>query len=143
MTAAVLELENDSKDAPADPAAIAVTAQSTVDAATSAIQALESIDETELVSGKGFAEEFVLYMINAKGNMLRSMRLYVEAGELLNAAAEAEGAERVALLARARGVMDVAAEVFARGYVDYVEAQTRAGVFEPSSPGLPVPTGTT
>jgi len=142
LTPAVEQLEGDSAEAPADARAIVVTSSDAVDAATSAIDALQGIDETELIRGKGFSEEFVVYVINSKGNLLRSMRLFVEAGELTKAAAQAHGADRAILLARARGVLNVAAEVFSRGYADLVEAQTKAGVFEPSSVGAPpIPTG--
>jgi len=142
LSAAVDQLEKDSKDAPADLAAIATTAGNAITGARSATDALDAIDETALVRGKGFDETFVLYLINAKGNMLRSMRLYEQVGDLLESAAGAEGAQRAAFLGAARGVLNVASETFARGYADFVEAQTRAGTFVPSTiPGLPAPTG--
>ena len=144
LAAAIQELENDSEDTPADPDAIVTTAESTLEAATSALDAFEGLDELALIQGKGFSEEFVLYVINSKGNFVRSMRLYIQAAKLTRAAAEAGGAERAALLARARGVADVAAELATRANSDYVEAQVKAGLFESSGvPTLPVPSGPT
>jgi hypothetical protein len=98
-----------------------------------------------LIRGKGFSEDFVLYLINSKGNLARAMVLYREAARLLELGADAEGAQRAALAVRTRGIVNAANEIFARGYADYVEAQTKAGVFTPSAPvpGLPAPTGTT
>ncbi len=58
-----------------------------------------AIDETALIRGKGFSEDFVLYVINSKGNLVRAMILYREAAQLLELAAGAEGAERAELAA--------------------------------------------
>ena len=143
LTAAVSQLEKDSKDTPADPVAIAAAAQTAIAGAKSAADALDAIDATALIRDKGFSEAFVLYVITAKDDLARSMRLYEQAGNLLNSAAGAEGAQRAAFLTAARGVLNVAADTFARGYADYVEAQTKAGSFVPSSvTGLPVPVPT-
>jgi len=85
-----------------------------------------------------------VYLINSKGNLVRALVLYREAAHLLELAAGAEGAQRAELAVRTRGILNAANETFARGYADYVEAQTKAGVFTPSAPvpGLPAPTGT-
>jgi hypothetical protein len=143
LDAAIQQLESDSEETPADPQAAIATGDGTVEAATSALEALQAIDESALVQGKGFSEEFVLYLVNSKGNFVRAMRLYVQAAHLTKAAAQAEGAQRVALLARARGVTAVASELASRAYSDYVQAQVKADVFQPPDPlaGLPVPTG--
>ena len=118
--------------------------QTAGDAATSAktaLEALQSIDETALIRGKGFSEDFVLHVINAKDNFVQAMTLYGEAAKLLELAADAPGAERAELAARTKAILKAATEMFDRGYSDYVEAQTKAGVFAPQAPGLPAPTG--
>ena len=83
----------------------------------------------------------VLFVINAKGNLVRAMTLYGEAAKLLELAADAQGAERPELAARSKAILNAATEIFDRGYADYVEAQTTAGTFAPPAPGLPAPTG--
>ena len=54
---------------------------------------------------------------------------------------DAQGAERVELAARTKAILNAATEIFDRGYADYVEAQSKAGVFAPPAPGLPAATG--
>ena len=95
-----------------------------------------------MIRGKGFSEEFVLYVINAKANFVQAMTLYDEAAKLLELAADAQGPERAALAARTKAIANAATETFDRGYADYVQAQTKAGTFAPPAPGLPAPTGT-
>ena len=143
LATAVSNLEAETPDSPVLPKALQQTASDTVTSTKTALEALQAIDEAALIRGKGFSEEFVLYVINSKGNFVQAMVLYREAAQLLGMAADAQGAERVALAARARGVMNAAKGVFDRGYADYVEAQTKAGVFAPPAPGagLPTPTG--
>jgi len=128
-------------DAPADPKALTQTATDAATSAKTALEALQSIDETALIRGKGFSEDFVLYVINAKSNFVGAMTLYGEAAKLLELAADAQGAERAELAARTKAILKSATEMFDRGYGDYVEAQTKAGVFAPPAPGLPAPTG--
>ena len=143
LATAISGLEAETPNAPADPQALKQAASDTVTSAKTALEALQAIDETALIRGKGFSEEFALYMINSKANFVQAMGLYREAAQLLDLAADAQGAERVALAARVRGISNASNEVFDRGYADYVEAQTKAGVFAPAAPGtgLPTPTG--
>ena len=142
LAAAVSSLEAGTQEAPADPQALKQTASDTVTSAKTALEALQAIDETALIRDKGFSEAFVLYVINSKENLVRAMVLYREAAQLLELAADAQGAERVGLAARAKGISNAAKEIFDRGYADYVEARTKAGVFTPAAPGgLPTPTG--
>lgn len=140
---AVADLQNDAPGGQIDPATVEQTAGDTVDKAKSALQAFQEIDEGALIRNKDFTREFVLYIINSKGNFVRAMQLYREAGELLTLAAEAEGSERDELVAHAAAVTSIANEVFGRAYADYVEAQSLAGTFAPPAPvpGLPTPTG--
>jgi hypothetical protein len=141
LSQAVADLENESLEAPADRRALETTADETIASAEAALEALQGIDELEIIRGQGFSEEFVLYVINSKGNLIRATHLFRETAEIVKLAADAEGPARVALVARARGVLDVATETFARGYSDYVEAQSKARAFEPQSDGLPITTG--
>jgi hypothetical protein len=141
LAASVDNLVAEEPDAPADPKVLTQTATDAVGSAKTAVEALRSIDETALIRGKGFSEDFVLYVINAKGNLVRAMTLYGEAAKLLEVAADARGAERAELAARTKAILNAATEIFDRGYADYVEAQTKAGVFAPPAPGLPAPTG--
>jgi hypothetical protein len=141
LTAAVDDLVAEEQDAPADPKALTRTATGAATSAQTALEALRAIDETELIRGKGFSEDFVLYVINAKGNLVRAMTLYGEAAKLLELAADARAAQRAELAARSQAILNVATETFDRGYADYVQAQTAAGVFVPPAPGLPAPTG--
>lgn len=140
---AILRLEEETPDEPADADAIATTAEDSVDSATSALEALEALEEQSLIQGQGFDEAFVLNLVDSKGNFIRSMTLFVEAAELTRMAAEAEGAERAALLVRARGVADAASELAVRGNSQFIEAQVKGEVFAPPAPpaGLPLPTG--
>ena len=140
---AVADLEAETPQARVDSKALEQTAADTLASAKTALEALQEIDETALIKGKGFSEDFVVYLINSKGNLVRAMVLYREAAQMLELAAGAEGA-RAELAVRTQGILNVANEIFARGYADYVEAQTKAGVFTPSAPvpGLPAPTGT-
>jgi len=141
LSTAVDDLVAETPDAPADPKALTQTATDAATSAKTALEALQSIDETALIRGKGFSEDFVLYVINAKGNFVGAMTLYGEAAKLLELAADAPGAERAELAARTKAILKAATEMFDRGYSDYVEAQTKAGVFAPPPPGLPAPTG--
>jgi hypothetical protein len=141
LSTAVDNLLAETPDAPADTEALTQTASDAATSAKTALEALQSIDESALVRGKGFSEDFVLYVINAKGNLVRAMTLYGEAAKLLELAADAQGAERAELAARTKAILKAASEIFDSGYADYVEAQTKAGVFAPQAPGLPAPTG--
>ena len=141
LNQAVADLENESLEASADPKTLKTTADETIASAEAALEALQGIDELELIRDKGFSEEFVLYVINSKGNLIRSMFLFRETAEIVKLAADAEGPARAALVGRARGVLDVASEIFGRGYSDYVEAQSKARTLEPSNGGVPITTG--
>ena len=143
FTKAVTDLQTAKPDAQPDPSSLGQTAVTTVSKAKSALKAFNDIDEQKLIEGKGFSRDFVLYIINSKGNFVRAMELYREAGELLRLAAQAEGPQRDELVARAAAITSIANEVFTRAYADYVEAQTEAGTFAPQAPvpGLPTPTG--
>jgi hypothetical protein len=142
LQTAIGNLVAEKPGAPADSKALKQTATDAATSAKTALEALQQIDETALIRGKGFSEDFVLYVINAKENLVRAMTLYGEAAKLLELAADAQGPERAELAARTKAIMTASTEIFDRGYSDYVEAQSKAGTFAPAAPGLPAPTGT-
>lgn len=141
LTTAVDNLAAEEPDAPADPTTLTRTATDAAASAKTALEALGSIDETGLVRGKGFSQDFVLYVINTKGDLVRAITLYGESAKLLELAAGARGDERAELATRTNAILNSATEIFDHGYSEYVEAQTTAGVFAPPPPGLPAPTG--
>jgi hypothetical protein len=134
-------LEGETSDQPVEDRELRRTSDNTLQSVRNAQQALEEIDASELVRGRGFSEEFVLYMINSKADLVRAVSLYREAAELVAMAADAEGAERADLVARARGVADAAAELLSHGYSEFVQAQTEAELFDPAALQPPGPTG--
>ena len=142
LQTAIGNLVAEKPDAPVDPKALKQAATDAATSAKTALEALQQIEETELIRGKGFSEEFILYVINAKGNFVRAMSLYGEAARLLEIAADAEGPERAELAVRTEAIAKAATEIFDRGYADYIQAQAKAGTFAPPLPGLPAPTGT-
>ena len=141
FTQALTDLENETSDEPVTAEALHGTIDNTLQSVRNAEQALDELDESELASGKGFSQEFVLYVIGSKADIARAASLYREAALLLRMAADAEGPEREELVARARGVTDAAAELLSNGYSDFVQAQTEAGLFDPSTLQPPGATG--
>jgi hypothetical protein len=112
------------------------SADAVASSARSTIALIEEIPTSDLLRGHDFTQEFVLYVINSRGNFLRGLKLYREAALLVSMAAETESPQlRADLTARARGVATVADEAFTRGYSDYVEAQSAAQVFDPFASG--------
>jgi len=144
LQTAIGDLVAEKPGAPGDSKALTQTATDAATSAKTALEALQAIDETALIQGKGFSEEFVLYVINSKGDFVHAITLYGEAAKLLELAADAQGPERAELAARSQAIEKAATELFDRGYADYIEAQTKAGTFAPPAPapGLPAPTGT-
>lgn len=141
FTQALTDLENETGDEPVDARGLHDTVDNTLQSVRNAEQALEELDASELVSGKGFSQEFVLYVIGSRADIARAVSLYEQAALLLRMAADAEGPERAELVARARGVADAAADLLSSGYADFVQAQTEAGLFDPSTLQPPGPTG--
>ena len=135
------DLEAETSDEPVDAQELRRTSENTLQSVRNGLKALEEIDESEMIRGKGFSEEFVLYIINSKGNIIRALNLYRQAALLVGMAAEAEGAERAELVARARGVTDAASELLSRGYSEFVQAQAEAEQFDPATLQPPGATG--
>jgi hypothetical protein len=138
---ALTRVEGETGDQPVDDQQLRETSKNTLQSVENAQAALEEIEESDLVSGKGFSQEFVLYVIESKADIVRAVTLYGEAARLLEMAANAEGEQRRELVARARGVADAAADLLNDGYSEFVQAQTEAGVFDPSALQPPGATG--
>ena len=125
-----------------EPEAATATADGIVETAASSAETVAAIDVAAIVRDRGLDPAFTLHLFDSRDEIASGLRLYEQAAQL--AALAATGAEdtRADLLARARDVAGLAAEVFARGYDAYVEAQSRAGTFQPTFPGGTFPGGT-
>ncbi len=114
------------------PEAAAEAAKGVRTKARGAWQALNEIDLTEMVAGKGFGLSLVNYFFNAREKMVDALKLYERAAIMVQAAADATKTERAGLLDSAGGIMDVAASLFNSGYSDYVQVQFEGGILQPS-----------
>lgn len=114
------------------PERAAEDAKSFQTTARGAWQALDEIDLTEMVAGKGFDLSLVNYFFNAREKMVDALKLYERAAIMVQAAADATETERAGLLDSAGGIMDVAASLFNSGYSDYVQVQFEGGILQPS-----------
>src|SRR4030095_10817919 len=76
LSTAVDNLVAEKPDAPVDSKGLTQAASDAANSPKTALEALQSIEETALLRGKGFSEEFVLYVINAKDNFVQAMTLY-------------------------------------------------------------------
>jgi hypothetical protein len=114
-------------------------AQDAVDRASATADAVEAIDVTGIVQGKDLDPTFVVYLFDSRDDLVSALRLYEQAAALAELAATSDPPMRDDLIDRAEGVAAAAGEVFARGYDSYVEAQSRAGTFQPTVPGLTGP----
>jgi hypothetical protein len=134
-------------DGSGDAASLTSTASTASDQAKKAAASLDKVDAVAIVSGKGFDENFVLYVVNSKARMVEGLDLYRQAALLAQDAANASGQEADELTARAKDVLGTADKVFGEGYQDYTEARFKAGTFQPTAttglPGQPVPNGLT
>jgi hypothetical protein len=118
-------------------------AKSTAEAAKTAASKLGQVKGIELVSGKGFDEPTVLYVINSKSRMVQGLKLYEQAALVAQDAAAARGDQAIELAKRAKEIIGVAKGVFGDGYQDYIEIQFRAGIYQPLPTGLTGATGIT
>jgi hypothetical protein len=130
-------------DGTSTPSDLASIAKSTAEAAKTAATKLGQVKGIELVSGKGFDEPTVLYVINSKSRMVQGLKLYEQAALVAEDASAAAGDQAVELAKRAREIIGVAKGVFGDGYQDYVEIQFRAGIYQPVPTGLTGATGLT
>ncbi|HJU57979.1 MAG TPA: hypothetical protein VJ774_04520 [Actinomycetota bacterium] len=141
LTQAVTDLENETRDEMVDARQLQRTAENTLQSVRNGQLALEEIDASGLVQGKGFSEDFAVYVIDSKRDIIRALSLYREAALLVQMAADAEGKQREELVARARGVTDAATGLLSDGYSAFVQAQAKAGLFDASALQPAGPTG--
>src|SRR4029453_14660775 len=85
LSTAVDNLVAEQPDAPVDPKALTQTAGDAATSAKTSLEALQSIDVTALIRGKGFSEDFVLHLINAKDNFVQAITLNAEAAKCSSA----------------------------------------------------------
>ena len=137
LQTAIGNLVAEKPGAPVDSKALKQTATDAATSAKTALEALQQIDETALIRGKGFSEEFVLYVINAKGNFVRAMTLYGEAAKLLELAADAQGPERAELATRTQAIANAATEIFDRGYARLRPGADQGGHVRAAGAGAP------
>lgn len=129
LTAAVGDLQKGTgKPVTAADAASAATEQ-----AKTAYDALGAIDVTAIIVDRGFDQGFALYMINSQRRMVAGLKLFEQAASLLTQASGLRGDQQTQLLDSTSGVLALANSTFNDGYSDYVQAQSEAGTFQPSS----------
>jgi hypothetical protein len=118
------------------PSAVTAAAQTASDAAKqakSAYAALGAIDVTKIIVNKGFDQGFALYMINSQKRMVSGLKLFEAGANLLSEASKVTGDAQTQLLDSTSQILAIATTTFNDGYSDYVQAQSEAGTFQPSS----------
>jgi cation transport regulator ChaC len=128
------------------PTDAATAAAAAAKQAKSAYAALGAIDVTKIIVNQGFDQGFVLYMIDSQKQMVAGLKLFEQSANLLAQASGLHGDARAQLLDSTSGVLALANSTFNDGYSDYVQAQSEAGTFQPSSilpgaTGAVVPSG--
>lgn len=121
------------QDGKGKPAAAAAAASTAAKQAKTAYAALDAIDVTVIIVDKGFDQGFALYMINSQKRMVAGLRLFEQAANLLSQASGLQGEDQTTLLDSTSGVLSLANSTFNDGYSDYIQAQSEAGTFQPSS----------
>jgi hypothetical protein len=122
------------------PTDAATAAAAAAKQAKSAYVALGAIDVTKIIVNHGFDQGFVLYMIDSQKQMVAGLKLFEQSANLLAQASGLHGDAQAQLLDSTSGVLALANSTFNDGYSDYVQAQSEAGTFQPSSV-LPGATG--
>lgn len=136
LTTALSDLQKGtSKPTDAATAAAAAAKQ-----AKTAYAALGAIDVTNIIVNRGFDQGFVLYMIDSQKQMVAGLKLFEQSANLLAQASGMHGDAQAQLLDSTSGVLALANSTFNDGYSDYIQAQSEAGTFQPSSV-LPGATG--
>lgn len=115
------------------PATVADAASAAAKQAKTAYDALDAVDVTAIIVNKGFDQGFALYMINSQKQMVAGLKLFEQAANLLTQASGLQGDQQTQLLDSTSGVLALANSTFNDGYSDYVQAQSEAGTFQPSS----------
>jgi hypothetical protein len=128
-------------------AAITALAQKTPKGAVSTLQtaakdaskAIDDIGKDQLsssLSGKGFQQGEVLRFLSARDELVTSIQLYREAALLGVLAADLQGKERTAAIARADELLNIADAAVLRFQTHQTEALAAAGIIrQPTIPG--------
>jgi hypothetical protein len=132
LTSAVSGLQKGAVTPSAVSAAVQ-TASGAAEQAKSAYTAFDKIDVTAIIVNKGFDQGFALYMIDSQKRMVAGLKLFEQAANLLLEASKLDGDAQAQLLDSTSGILAIASATFNDGYSDYVQAQSEAGTFQPSS----------
>jgi len=108
-------------------------------AAEDAKKAIDAIGQDQLsssLSGKGFDQGGVLRFLSARDELVTSIQLYREAALLGVLAADLQGKDRTAAIARADGLLNLADAAVLRFQTHQTEALAAAGIIrQPTIPG--------
>lgn len=132
LTAAVGALQKGTgKPSAATAADQAATAAATQ--AKTAYDALGAIDVTKIIVNQGFDQGFALYMINSQKQMVAGLKMFEQAANLLSQASGLQRDQQAQLLDATSQILALADATFSDGYSDYIQAQSEAGTFQPTS----------
>jgi hypothetical protein len=102
--------------------------------AKDASDAIDGVDVSSLVAGKGFEFELVDSVFDSQDSLVSGLDLFGQAGQLAEKAARADPQESERLAEQARSVYQTAQTVFQDGYSDYANALQKAGLAAPFGP---------
>jgi uncharacterized membrane protein YgcG len=122
----------------APPKGALTTAQDAESATKKAAAAIDAIDTTKLLGGKGFDATLVTTVQDSQTGMVNGLKLYEQIANTTALAIKASGSEQKDLVQVATNLIPTAKSLFDAGYQGYVEAQVSAGVYAPpTQPGVP------
>jgi hypothetical protein len=112
------------------------TLQTAAEDAMKAIEGIAGYQLSSSLSNKGFEQGEVLRFLSARDELVSSIQLYREAALLGVSAADLEGKDRAAAIARAESVLNLADAAVLRFQTDQTEALAAAGIIrQPTIPG--------
>jgi hypothetical protein len=112
------------------------TLQTAAEDAMKAIDGIAGYQLSSSLSDKGFEQGEVLRFLSARDELVSSIQLYREAALLSVSAADLEGKDRAAAIARAESVLNLADAAVLRFQTDQTEALAAAGIIrQPTIPG--------
>jgi hypothetical protein len=112
------------------------TLQTAAEDAMKAIEGIAGYQLSSSLSDKGFEQGEVLRFLSARDELVSSIQLYREAALLGVSAADLEGKDRAAAIARAESVLNLADAAVLRFQTDQTEALAAAGIIrQPTIPG--------
>ena len=118
------------------PKDVASTLQAAAEDAKKAVDAIEKYQLSSSLSDKGFRQGEVLRFLSARDELVTSIQLYREAALFGVLAADLEGKDRGAAIARAEGLLSLADSAVLRFQTHQTEALAAAGIIrQPTIPG--------